>query len=125
MKQAIIKLAAQWFSARTPEKQGGGGRPAERPNVFEFAYWSRPQPTLIVDRDEVTAKQLAEQLGHCGFETDFANSYVAAEGAVRTKYYRTIIVVIESDSSIDWDGLSRLRKRVLGSWIICRSSDLI
>ncbi|MDB6061731.1 MAG: hypothetical protein JWM78_1834, partial [Verrucomicrobiaceae bacterium] len=70
----------------------------------------------------MAAKTLAEQLGHRGFETDFANSFVGAELAARTKYYRTIIVVIEPDSSNGWDDLSSLRKRVLGSWIIVATS---
>ncbi len=116
MKQAIMKLAIQRFSA--PEKQDRRARRAELPAVFDLAYWSRPQPTLIVDRNAATVKQLAEQLGHRGFATDIVSDHVAAERAIRTKYYRSIIVVIESDDDLGWEELSALRKRVQGSWII-------
>lgn len=113
-----MKSATQRARSRTSDECSDGGRQTKLPAVFDFAYWRRSQPTLIVDRNAVTAKQLAEQLSHRGFEADFVLDYFAAESAVRTKYYRSIIIVIESDEGSSWGHLSALRKHARGSWII-------
>jgi len=118
MKHTIMKLAPQRSSSRTSEESRDSRRPVERLAVLDVTYWSRPLPTLIIDRDPIAASSLADQLGNRGFEVDVVDDYRAAHVALRKKYYRSVVLVIEPADSSGWEYLGRLRSRVPGSWIM-------
>lgn len=120
MKLSIMKSAIQWFHSTV--RPSSGRSQAVQLREPGFILWSRPQPTLVVNRDLVAAKNLADKLVERGYGIDIVNNYLAAQIALRAKYYRSIIFVIEPDDRSGWDDLGRLRARVPGSWIIVVTS---
>jgi len=79
-------------------------------------------PILVVDANGPAAQQLADQLRHSGFQTDVASSYSAAQTAVHTRHYGSLVVVADLSQPADLDCLAALRKKAPRVWIIAISS---
>lgn len=79
---------------------------------------STHSPTLVVDFNGDSAKQLAEQLSHFGFQADVAGSSQTAHASARAKRYHSVVMVADLTSEIDLECLIGLRKRARSAWII-------
>jgi DNA-binding response OmpR family regulator len=74
--------------------------------------------TLVVDSNSAAANQLAEQLGHSGFQTDVATSCTAAHVLTRSRHYGALVVVADLSLTADLECLYSLRRRSPSTWII-------
>jgi DNA-binding response OmpR family regulator len=79
-------------------------------------------PTLVIHANAAAARNLADQLEHCGFTADTAASGPPAISAVRARYYGSIVFVGDASHSPDLQCIAELRRRVPRTWIIAISS---
>lgn len=113
-----MRLCAQLFRTPAAAEPSRRRKRSVLPVEFGFSYHSSPLPTLIVNRNMTAARELADRLSTRGFESKIACDCPAAQEAVRSHYYRSLVLFIEIGGSVDWACVELLRKRTLQSWII-------
>ncbi len=79
-------------------------------------------PILVIDANRAAAWHLAHQLTDAGYQAEAAGDHPAALGAVRSRYYGSIIFVGDLDQPATLQRVAELRRRVPRTWIIAISS---
>lgn len=74
--------------------------------------------TLVVDTSTTQGGQLADQLNHAGFSTEFAVSWHMARATLRANHYHSCIVVANLDQVEDLKQISELRRVAMRAWMI-------
>jgi DNA-binding response OmpR family regulator len=82
------------------------------------AFTANYSRTLLVDTSTTQGGQLADQLTHAGFSTEFAVSWHMARATLRANHYHSCIAVADLDQVEDLKQLSELRRVAMGVWII-------